>query len=80
MTVDDDDEYWEHTVVDWYLADDGLPVEGIAQLTRASPEQAVARLDLRPRSGGARGDRAERPAGSGPWAGDPSNLIRFAPA
>jgi hypothetical protein len=27
MTIDDDDEYWEHTVVDWYLADSGLPVE-----------------------------------------------------
>ncbi len=27
MTVDDNDKYWEHTVVDWYLADTGLPVE-----------------------------------------------------
>ena len=27
MTVDDNDEYWEHTIVDWYLAPTGLPVE-----------------------------------------------------
>jgi hypothetical protein len=27
MTLDDDDEYWEHLVVDWYLADTGLPIE-----------------------------------------------------
>jgi hypothetical protein len=27
MTIDDNDEFWEHTVVDWYLADTGLPVE-----------------------------------------------------
>lgn len=27
MTVDDNDEYFEHTVVDWYLAPIGLPVE-----------------------------------------------------
>lgn len=27
MTIDDDDEYWEHTVVDWYLTDSGLPLE-----------------------------------------------------
>ena len=27
MSIDDNDEYWEHTVVDWYLADSGLPVE-----------------------------------------------------
>ena len=26
MTVEDDDEYWEHTTADWYLADSGLPV------------------------------------------------------
>jgi hypothetical protein len=27
MTIEDNDEYWEHTVVDWYLADSGIPVE-----------------------------------------------------
>ena len=27
MTVDDSDEYYEHTVVDWYLAPTGLPME-----------------------------------------------------
>ncbi len=27
MTVDDDDEYWEQTTEDWYLADSGLPVD-----------------------------------------------------
>jgi hypothetical protein len=27
MTIDDGDEYFEHTVVDWYLAPTGLPVE-----------------------------------------------------
>jgi hypothetical protein len=27
MTVDDNDEYFEHTVVDWYLTATGLPVE-----------------------------------------------------
>jgi hypothetical protein len=27
MTVDDTEEYFEHTVVDWYLAPTGLPVE-----------------------------------------------------
>ena len=27
MTVDDDDEFWERLVADWYLAADGLPVE-----------------------------------------------------
>ena len=27
MTIDDNDEYFEHTVVDWYLAPTGLPVE-----------------------------------------------------
>jgi hypothetical protein len=37
MTIDDDDEYWEHTVVDWYLADDGLPVEVTATKESRSP-------------------------------------------
>ena len=27
MTVADDDEYWEHVVVDWYLDENGLPVK-----------------------------------------------------
>ena len=27
MTIADNDEYWERTVVDWFLADSGLPVE-----------------------------------------------------
>ena len=27
MQIEDDDEYWEHTTIDWYLAPDGLPVE-----------------------------------------------------
>jgi hypothetical protein len=27
MTVEDGDEYYEHTVVDWYLTDSGLPAE-----------------------------------------------------
>jgi hypothetical protein len=38
MTVaDDDDEYWEHTVIDWYLADDGLPVEVVNDKESRSP-------------------------------------------
>jgi hypothetical protein len=37
MTVDDDDEHWEHTVVDWYLAGDGLPVEVVGTKESRSP-------------------------------------------
>jgi hypothetical protein len=37
MRVEDDDEYWEHTVVDWYLAADGLPVEVVATKESRSP-------------------------------------------
>ena len=37
MTIEDDDEYWEHTVVDWFLADDGLPVEVAAVKQSRSP-------------------------------------------
>jgi hypothetical protein len=27
MRIEDDDEYWEYLVLDWYLAPNGLPVE-----------------------------------------------------
>jgi hypothetical protein len=27
MQVEDDDQYWEHTTIDWYLATNGLPIE-----------------------------------------------------
>ena len=27
MVIADEDDYCEHTVVDWYVAEDGLPVE-----------------------------------------------------
>ena len=27
LTVQDDDEYWEHVVADWWLDDHGLPIE-----------------------------------------------------
>jgi hypothetical protein len=37
MTVDDNDEYWEHTVVDWYLAATGLPVEVVCTKESRSP-------------------------------------------
>jgi hypothetical protein len=37
MVVDDDDEYWEHTAVDWYLAEDGLPVEVATSKESRSP-------------------------------------------
>jgi hypothetical protein len=37
MTVDDNDEYWEHTVVDWYLAATGLPVEVVCTKESKSP-------------------------------------------
>lgn len=37
MRVDDDDEYWEDTTVDWYLADNGLPVQVRATKSSSSP-------------------------------------------
>jgi hypothetical protein len=37
MTVDDDDDHWEHTNIDWYLAADGLPVEVIGAKESRSP-------------------------------------------
>jgi hypothetical protein len=37
MTVDDSDDYWEHTVVDWYLAGDGLPVSVSSVKSSRSP-------------------------------------------
>jgi hypothetical protein len=53
MVVDDQDDYWEHTVVDWYVAEDGLPVEvsAVKESRSPSPVGAVVyreqyRLDL----------------------------------
>lgn len=37
MTVEDDDEYWEHTTANWYLADSGLPVSVIVETSSCSP-------------------------------------------
>ena len=37
MEIKDDDEYWEHTTIDWYLAPDGLPVEVVATKSSLSP-------------------------------------------
>jgi hypothetical protein len=37
MTVQDDDQYWEHTVIDWFLADNGLPVAVSATKSSLSP-------------------------------------------
>jgi hypothetical protein len=37
MEIADDDEYWERTVVDWFLAADGLPVEVTAVKESRSP-------------------------------------------
>lgn len=37
MTIDDNDSYAEHTTIDWYLADSGLPVEVRAIKASASP-------------------------------------------
>jgi hypothetical protein len=37
MQIADDDEYWEHTTIDWYLASDGLPVEVVATKSSLSP-------------------------------------------
>jgi hypothetical protein len=37
MTVEDDDEYWEHTTIDWQLAPSGLPVEVTVETSSRSP-------------------------------------------
>lgn len=37
MQIEDDDEYWEHTTIDWYLALDGLPVQVVATKSSLSP-------------------------------------------
>jgi hypothetical protein len=37
MTVEDDDEYWEYTTADWYLADSGLPVSVSVDTSSRSP-------------------------------------------
>lgn len=37
MTIDDNDDFWEHLVVDWYLADNGLPIEVVETKTSRSP-------------------------------------------
>lgn len=37
MTIDDNDSYAEHTTIDWYLADSGLPVEVQSTKASASP-------------------------------------------
>jgi hypothetical protein len=37
MQIADDDEYWETTTIDWYLADTGLPVEAVAEKSSSSP-------------------------------------------
>ncbi|HEX6659692.1 MAG TPA: hypothetical protein VF065_16490, partial [Ilumatobacter sp.] len=37
MQIEDEDEYWEHTTIDWYLAPDGLPVEVVATKSSLSP-------------------------------------------
>jgi hypothetical protein len=37
MTVEDDDEYWEHTTIDWQLAPSGLPFEVTVETSSRSP-------------------------------------------
>lgn len=37
MIIDDDDEFWEHTTIDWMLAQDGLPIEVTAVKESNSP-------------------------------------------
>jgi hypothetical protein len=37
MEIKDDDEYWEHTTIDWYLAPNGLPVVVDATKSSLSP-------------------------------------------
>ncbi len=40
MTIDDNDDYWEHTVIDWMLAPNGLPIEVHARASSRSPSIA----------------------------------------
>jgi hypothetical protein len=42
MKIEDDDQYWEHTTVDWYLALDGLPLQVIATKSSSSPSPVGA--------------------------------------
>jgi hypothetical protein len=42
MTIEDDDQYPEHTVIDWYLASNGLPVEVSATKSSRSASQIGA--------------------------------------
>ena len=42
MTVEDDDEYWEHTIADWYLAASGLPVAVSVDTSSRSPSMVGA--------------------------------------
>ena len=37
MTVDDDDEFWEHTTIDWFFDDHGLPVAMTSDKESNSP-------------------------------------------
>jgi hypothetical protein len=37
MTVDDNDEYWEHTTIEWYLDPHGLPVAAASTKESISP-------------------------------------------
>jgi hypothetical protein len=37
MTVDDNDDYWEHTTTDWFLDDQGLPVGATSTKESNSP-------------------------------------------
>jgi hypothetical protein len=37
MTVEDDDEYYEHTMIDWYLDAQGLPIVATGTKTSRSP-------------------------------------------
>jgi hypothetical protein len=37
MQIEDADEYWEHTTIDWFLAPDGLPIEVQATKSSLSP-------------------------------------------
>lgn len=41
MRIEDDDEYWEHTVVEWWLDDHGLPLRMTATKSSKSPTDLV---------------------------------------
>lgn len=41
MTIADDDEYWEHTVVEWWLDEHGLPVRMSTTKESKSPSDLV---------------------------------------